>query len=70
MLIEIAHAFGLHALAEGVEDAESVRILTELGCDAIQGWHFAKAMPGEAIAPWLRTFEAERTQVEALSATA
>jgi EAL domain-containing protein (putative c-di-GMP-specific phosphodiesterase class I) len=70
VLIEIAHAFGLQALAEGVEDAESVRILTELGCDAIQGWHFAKAMRGEEIAPWLRAFEADRPKTEALPAMA
>lgn len=70
VLVEIAHAFGLQALAEGVEDAESVRILTQLGCDAIQGWHFAKAMPGEEIVPWVRAFEARHRQREALSETA
>jgi EAL domain-containing protein (putative c-di-GMP-specific phosphodiesterase class I) len=53
VLIEIAHAFGLRALAEGVEDAEGVRVLESLGCDLVQGWHFAKAMPAGEIRGWV-----------------
>jgi sensor c-di-GMP phosphodiesterase-like protein len=53
VLIEMAHAFGLRALAEGVEDAEGVRVLESLGCDMVQGWHFAKAMPAEEVLGWV-----------------
>jgi len=58
VLIEVAHAFGLRALAEGVEEAEAVQLLAELGCDAIQGWYFAKAMPAEEALGWIERFNA------------
>jgi EAL domain-containing protein (putative c-di-GMP-specific phosphodiesterase class I) len=59
VLVEIAHTFGLRALAEGVEDGASVAVLTELGCDAAQGWHFAKAMPAEEVQAWVERFNAQ-----------
>lgn len=56
VLVEIAHAFGLTAVAEGVETAAALTHLIDLGCDAIQGWHFSKAMPQEQVAAWIREF--------------
>lgn len=58
VLIEIAHTFGLQALAEGVEDARTVALLAELGCDAVQGWHYAKAMPADEALAWIGAFNA------------
>ena len=48
-------------LAEGVEDEPTTRILSELGCDLVQGWHFAKAMPAPEALDWLEAFN-RRTQ--------
>jgi EAL domain-containing protein (putative c-di-GMP-specific phosphodiesterase class I)/GGDEF domain-containing protein len=56
VLVEVAHALGMQALAEGVEDAETTRVLHELGCDLVQGWHFAKAMPAPEAIAWLDAF--------------
>lgn len=42
---EIAHRFGAVACAEGVETAEELRCLAELGFDTVQGFLFAKPMP-------------------------
>jgi EAL domain-containing protein (putative c-di-GMP-specific phosphodiesterase class I) len=58
VLIEIAHTFGLQALAEGVEDAPTVAVLTELGCNAVQGWFYAKAMPADEAIAWVEAFNA------------
>ncbi|MFM1989325.1 MAG: Bacteriophytochrome cph2 [Pseudomonadota bacterium] len=69
-LIEVAHAFGLRALAEGVEDADTVALLSTLGIDAIQGWHFAKAMPAAELPTWLRRFKAKARGVDETIATA
>jgi EAL domain-containing protein (putative c-di-GMP-specific phosphodiesterase class I) len=55
-LIEVAHALGLRALAEGVEDPDGVEVLHRLGCDAIQGWHFAKAMRSDQVVEWTARF--------------
>jgi EAL domain-containing protein (putative c-di-GMP-specific phosphodiesterase class I) len=66
-LVDLAHTFGMHALAEGVEDAGSASALRELGCDLAQGYHFARPMPqGEFIA-WWRTFN--RAPAEQSAAT-
>ncbi len=44
-VIGLAHAFGLQALAEGVETLAQVDRLRVLGCDAAQGHYFAAAQP-------------------------
>ncbi|MFE5944011.1 putative bifunctional diguanylate cyclase/phosphodiesterase [Streptomyces sp. NPDC056480] len=51
--VDLAHSLGLLVVAEGVEDDETWERLRDLGCDAVQGWLVAAAMPpGEATA-WL-----------------
>ena len=52
-VIDLAHGLGLAATAEGVEDAETLALLAELGCDHAQGYFIARAMEGWELAPWL-----------------
>lgn len=40
--IELAHALGFEIVAEGVEDAQALQALNELGCDYVQGWEIGK----------------------------
>jgi EAL domain-containing protein (putative c-di-GMP-specific phosphodiesterase class I)/FixJ family two-component response regulator len=40
--IELAHGYGLTVCAEGVENAEDLRTLMEIGCHTAQGFLFAK----------------------------
>jgi EAL domain-containing protein (putative c-di-GMP-specific phosphodiesterase class I) len=47
--IAFARAFGLDVTGEGVETAEQLAQLLEMGCDTGQGYYFAKPMPGEAL---------------------
>ena len=54
--VELSHALGLDAVAEGVEDAETLARLAELGCDHAQGYFFARPMPADAVLPWLQRF--------------
>ena len=35
----------MRIVAEGIESKEQVDFLSELGCDLIQGYYFAKPMP-------------------------
>ncbi|MFE2430639.1 putative bifunctional diguanylate cyclase/phosphodiesterase [Streptomyces sp. NPDC059373] len=52
--IDLAHSLGLLVVAEGVEDDETWERLRDLGCDAIQGWLVAAAMPPDETTAWLR----------------
>jgi diguanylate cyclase (GGDEF)-like protein len=46
-VISMAHTLGLRAVAEGVEDVEQAGLLTEMGCDELQGFLFSPAVPRE-----------------------
>ncbi|AQA14212.1 bifunctional diguanylate cyclase/phosphodiesterase [Streptomyces samsunensis] len=52
--VDLAHSLGLLVVAEGVEDDETWERLRDLGCDAVQGWLVAAAMPPEEMTAWLR----------------
>ncbi|HVP03120.1 MAG TPA: EAL domain-containing protein [Solirubrobacteraceae bacterium] len=48
-IIGLAHAFGLTAIAEGVEQLAQVDRLRALGCDAAQGFYFARPQPSSEL---------------------
>ncbi|MFB8408261.1 putative bifunctional diguanylate cyclase/phosphodiesterase [Streptomyces albidoflavus] len=52
--VDLAHSLGLLVVAEGVEDDETWERLRDLGCDAVQGWLVAAAMPAGETTAWLR----------------
>ena len=56
---QLAHGLGLRTVAEGVEDAEQHAELARMGIDVLQGYHFARPMPGEHVVGWLQTRPAE-----------
>ena len=47
IMIRLADAFELLTIAEGVETAEQVFTLKQLGCDIIQGFYFSRPQPAE-----------------------
>ncbi|MBT2487588.1 bifunctional diguanylate cyclase/phosphodiesterase [Streptomyces sp. ISL-96] len=51
--VDLAHSLGLLVVAEGVEDDETWERLRDLGCDAVQGWLVAAAMPPDEATAWL-----------------
>jgi EAL domain-containing protein (putative c-di-GMP-specific phosphodiesterase class I) len=42
--IDLAHQLGLTVVAEGAEDWDTVKLLTELGCDYAQGYAVGRAL--------------------------
>ena len=48
-LINLAHALGLKAIAEGVECEEQLEVVRELGCDLAQGYLLARPMRPEDV---------------------
>jgi EAL domain-containing protein (putative c-di-GMP-specific phosphodiesterase class I)/GGDEF domain-containing protein len=55
-IIGLAHNFGLPVVAEGVEEERTLKALEQLGCDQIQGYLFARPMPGDRLIAWCRDF--------------
>ncbi len=53
-IIQIAHTFALHVVAEGAETASQVRRLVALDCDALQGYYFSRPVPAEECSRLLR----------------
>lgn len=52
-IIHLAHNFNLKVVAEGAEDHEVLQMLTEMGCDQVQGYVFAKPMPAAQLVEWM-----------------
>lgn len=52
-LVQLARAVGLSVLAEGVETEAHLTAVAAAGCDAAQGWLFARALPAEEAAGWI-----------------
>ncbi len=55
-IIAMAKALDMKTVAEGVEEAAQVEQLRAMGCDAIQGYVFAKPMPAEEFTSFLESW--------------
>ncbi len=51
--IDLGHNMGLRVVAEGVEDAAVMALLTKMGCDHVQGNYINQAIPAEELLTWL-----------------
>jgi EAL domain-containing protein (putative c-di-GMP-specific phosphodiesterase class I) len=52
-VVDLAHGLGITVVAEGVEDERSLRLLAELGCDLMQGYHLSRPLPAGELEVWL-----------------
>lgn len=51
--IDLGHKLGLHVVAEGIEKQSDWELVSDLGCDEVQGYFIARPMPGKNIPQWL-----------------
>ncbi|MGZ8785580.1 MAG: putative bifunctional diguanylate cyclase/phosphodiesterase [Acidimicrobiia bacterium] len=65
LIVQIGDILGLKTVAEGIETPEEFQWLRELGCDAGQGYLFARPMDAQTIAPLLATNMLERASIPA-----
>lgn len=56
-IIGLAHNLGMRVIAEGVESAAQYQLLTQLGCDEMQGYLFSPALPAEAFTAWASAWQ-------------
>jgi EAL domain-containing protein (putative c-di-GMP-specific phosphodiesterase class I) len=52
-IVELAHGLGYRVTAEGVEDAEALDCVREIGCDHAQGYFVARPMPADELDAFL-----------------
>lgn len=57
-VVALGHSLGLTVIAEGVETAEQRDMLADMGCDAYQGYYFARPVPVDAIEEAIRKMPA------------
>jgi diguanylate cyclase (GGDEF)-like protein len=43
--IDLGHALAMRVVAEGVEDAATLELLRDVGCDVAQGYHIGRPLP-------------------------
>ena len=48
-IVDIGKALGIRVIAEGVETRQQADLLTEIGCDVLQGYLLARPMPFKAL---------------------
>lgn len=56
-VLTLGEALGLHVVAEGVEHADQLALLGDLGGVSAQGYLLARPMTGDALATWLSAQE-------------
>ena len=54
-IVAMSHALGKTVIAEGVETEEQERILRRVGCDEVQGFLYAPALPAAEFANLVRS---------------
>jgi diguanylate cyclase (GGDEF)-like protein/PAS domain S-box-containing protein len=59
-IIDLAHAFGLISVAEGVETLYQLEALHKMGCDEIQGYIMSPALPGKEFIKFAETFKGDK----------
>ena len=52
-IVVMAEALGVKVVAEGIENREQVKILTQLGCYIMQGYFYSKPMKANEINDWI-----------------
>lgn len=47
-IVTMGHSLGLQVVGEGIETAQQLAFLQEVGCDAVQGYFVSKPLPADA----------------------
>jgi diguanylate cyclase (GGDEF)-like protein len=60
-IIELAQAFGMSVVAEGVDSEESLSAIAELGCESAQGFYISRAMRSDLLVDWIESYSGNAT---------
>ena len=64
-IVDIGHAYGMTVTAEGIEDAETLSIVRDLGVDFAQGYYLSRPKAAAELTELLRRPWAEEAEVNA-----
>ena len=62
-VVALARALGMRVVAEGIDNAEALAIVTELGCEMAQGFFIGRPMRGDLVPAWIDRYLASATSV-------
>jgi EAL domain-containing protein (putative c-di-GMP-specific phosphodiesterase class I) len=62
-IVDLGHSLELRVVAEGVEDADTLRYVEDVGCDLAQGYFIGRPMSGDAVLGWIEVVAVFRTGV-------
>jgi FOG: EAL domain len=68
-MVGFGRSLGLRVVAEGVEDLETLAILTTLNCDLAQGYFISRPLEPAAMTRWLTTADPAASPEPALAQT-
>lgn len=51
-ITQLAHSVGCDVVAEGIENSAQAAYLSSIGCEAAQGYFYARPLPAEAFVTW------------------
>lgn len=58
-IVALGHSLNLKIIAEGVETKDHENFLLKEGCDEVQGYRYARPMPGEKFVDFLRSYSGD-----------
>ncbi len=57
--LSLASKLNIKTVAEGVENSEVMKLVTEIGCDYAQGYYIARPLPAKEIIPWAKNWNSQ-----------
>ncbi len=64
-VVELGHALGMRVVAEGVDSAENLAVISRLGCEVAQGFYIARPMRAEMVFDWINSYTVATLAMEA-----
>lgn len=63
-IVELAGAFGMQVIAEGVDSEESLRMVGEIGCQLAQGFYIARPMRSDLLLSWIQSYSPDTFRLD------
>lgn len=62
-IVALAHALDMRVVAEGIDNAEALGVVADLGCEMAQGFFIARPMRGDLVPSWVDRYHGSASSV-------